>query len=176
MSALARRHFTPGVSSMRAPLLDPDKYAVANDAVAPRHVPADIKRPPHLVNPNESPMTAPVVKLGDTDLSAMRDACGIVKEVLDLCSDFVRPGVTTDEIDELVHNFLIENRAYPACLGYMGFPKSCCTSVNEVVCHGIPNDRPLQDGDIVNVDIVAYYNGFHGDASRTFCVGDVDDM
>ena len=116
-------------------------------------------------------MAVPISKLSPGDVEAMRDAGALVRELLDTVEAMVEPGVTTNEIDAVVHDQIIANGAYPACLGYMGFPKSCCTSVNEVVCHGIPNDRALADGDLVNVDIVAYLNGHHGDASRTFMVG-----
>ena len=87
----------------------------------------------------------------------------------------IRPGVTTDELDRIGHDFIISHDAYPSCLGYMGFPKSLCTSINEVICHGIPDDRPLEDGDIINVDITAYYDGVHGDTCAMFEVGTVDE-
>jgi methionyl aminopeptidase len=83
----------------------------------------------------------------------------------------VRPGITTEELDAIGHEFLIEHDAYPSTLGYRGYPKSICSSVNEVVCHGIPDDTVLEDGDIVNIDITAFKNGFHGDSNQTFIVG-----
>lgn len=83
--------------------------------------------------------------------------------------------MTTDQIDQVVHNEIIKLNAYPSPLRYMGFPKSICTSVNNIACHGIPDDRPLMDGDIINIDITLFYNGFHGDCSKTFLVGDVDE-
>ncbi|XP_043850316.1 methionine aminopeptidase 1D, mitochondrial isoform X5 [Dromiciops gliroides] len=82
--------------------------------------------------------------------------------------------MTTEEIDSLVHQEIIRHNAYPSPLGYGGFPKSVCTSVNNVLCHGIPDSRPLQDGDIINIDVTVYYNGYHGDTSETFLVGNVD--
>uniref|UniRef100_A0A8C6YLI0 Methionyl aminopeptidase type 1D, mitochondrial n=1 Tax=Nothoprocta perdicaria TaxID=30464 RepID=A0A8C6YLI0_NOTPE len=82
--------------------------------------------------------------------------------------------MTTEEIDSIVHHEIIRQNAYPSPLGYGGFPKSVCTSVNNVVCHGIPDSRPLQDGDIINIDVTVYYNGYHGDTSETFLVGNVD--
>ena len=85
------------------------------------------------------------------------------------------PGVTTDDLDRVVHEFLIDHRAYPSTLGYRGFPKSCCTSVNEVICHGIPDARPLEDGDLVKIDVTAYIGGVHGDTCATFCCGEVDE-
>nr|XP_020752007.1 methionine aminopeptidase 1D, mitochondrial isoform X2 [Odocoileus virginianus texanus]XP_020752008.1 methionine aminopeptidase 1D, mitochondrial isoform X2 [Odocoileus virginianus texanus] len=83
--------------------------------------------------------------------------------------------MTTEEIDALVHQEIISHDAYPSPLGYGGFPKSVCTSVNNVLCHGIPDSRPLQDGDIINIDVTVYYNGYHGDTSETFLVGNVDE-
>ncbi|KAL4841039.1 hypothetical protein H8958_017450 [Nasalis larvatus] len=83
--------------------------------------------------------------------------------------------MTTEEIDALVHREIISHNAYPSPLGYGGFPKSVCTSVNNVLCHGIPDSRPLQDGDIINIDVTVYYNGYHGDTSETFLVGNVDE-
>src|SRR5688500_5635984 len=97
------------------------------------------------------------------------------REVLDIAGKAVRVGITTDEIDAIVHEAIISRNAYPSPLNYKGFPKSCCTSVNEVICHGIPDTRPLEDGDIVNVDISVFYGGVHGDVNDTFLVGNVDD-
>ena len=87
----------------------------------------------------------------------------------------VAPGVTTDELDRIGHEFLCDHGAYPSTLGYKGFPKSLCTSVNEVICHGIPDSRVVEDGDIVNIDITAYLDGVHGDTNATFLAGDVDE-
>ena len=87
----------------------------------------------------------------------------------------IAPGVTTDELDRIGHEYLIAHDAYPSCLGYMGFPKSICSSINEVICHGIPDDRPLEDGDIINIDITAYKDGVHGDTCAMFEVGTVDE-
>uniref|UniRef100_A0A8C6QGX4 Peptidase M24 domain-containing protein n=1 Tax=Nannospalax galili TaxID=1026970 RepID=A0A8C6QGX4_NANGA len=83
--------------------------------------------------------------------------------------------MTTEEIDALVHHEIISHNAYPSPLGYGRFPKSVCTSVNNVLCHGIPDSRPLRDGDIINIDVTVYYNGYHGDTSETFLVGNVDE-
>ena len=82
--------------------------------------------------------------------------------------------MTTDEIDRVVHEFLVDHDAYPSTLGYKGFPKSCCTSLNEVICHGIPDSTVIQDGDIVNIDVTAFIGGVHGDTNATFLAGDVD--
>jgi methionyl aminopeptidase len=94
---------------------------------------------------------------------------------LDIAGKAAKVGVTTDEIDRIVHEATIERNAYPSPLNYRGFPKSCCTSVNEVICHGIPDSRPLQDGDILNIDISVYYEGMHGDVNDTFLIGNVDE-
>ena len=95
--------------------------------------------------------------------------------MLDAAGRLVAPGVTTDAIDAVVTEESIKRGAYPSPLNYHGFPKSCCTSVNEVLCHGIPDSSVLQDGDIINIDITCYYGGYHGDCSETFLVGEVDE-
>lgn len=104
----------------------------------------------------------------------MRAAGRVAREVLDIAGAAVRPGITTDEIDNIVHAETIKRGAYPSPLNYHGFPKSCCTSVNEVICHGIPDDRKLEEGDIVNLDITCYLDGFHGDCSEMFVAGEPD--
>jgi len=105
----------------------------------------------------------------------MREACRIAREVLDIGGRAVAVGVTTDQIDEAVHKACIERGAYPSPLKYRLFPKSVCTSVNEVVCHGIPDSRPLESGDIVNIDVTVYYKGYHGDVNETYPVGEIND-
>src|SRR5690606_2485797 len=107
-------------------------------------------------------------------IEAMRVAGRVAAQALREVGRAVAPGVTTDELDRIGHEFLLDHGAYPSTLGYRGFPKSLCTSVNEVICHGIPDDRPLREGDIVNVDITAYIGGVHGDTNATFLVGEVD--
>lgn len=102
----------------------------------------------------------------------MRRVCRLAREVLDLAAREVRPGITTDYLDEIVHNACIERNSYPSPLNYVHFPKSVCTSVNEVICHGIPDQRILQDGDILNLDVTLYHEGFHGDINETYYVGD----
>lgn len=109
------------------------------------------------------------------EIEKMRAAGRVAREVLDTAGREVRPGMTTDEIDNIVHAATLERGAYPSPLNYHGFPKSCCTSVNEVICHGIPDDRPLQEGDIINLDITCYLNGYHGDCSEMFVAGTPDD-
>jgi len=102
---------------------------------------------------------------------AGRIAAGAIAEV----EKVVAPGMTTDDIDRMVHEYLLDHGAYPSTLGYRGFPKSCCTSLNEVICHGIPDDTVLEEGDIVNLDVTAYLDGFHGDTNRIFGVGEVSE-
>jgi len=109
------------------------------------------------------------------EVEGIRVACRMGREILDIAGKMVRPGITTEEIDKVVHEETIKRNAYPSPLNYHFFPKSCCTSVNEVICHGIPDTRPLEEGDIVNIDISVFYKGYHGDLNETFCVGKVDD-
>ncbi len=103
----------------------------------------------------------------------MEKAGRVAAESLNYVQKYVKAGATTDEIDKLVHDFMLSHGAVPATLGYHGYPKSCCTSVNEIVCHGVPNDYKLKDGDIINVDVTAKLEGFFGDTSRTFIIGAV---
>jgi methionyl aminopeptidase len=114
------------------------------------------------------------VKLhGPPHFAAMRRAGRLAAEALDMITQHVRPGVTTGELDRLCHDFIVGHGAVPAPLGYRGFPKSICTSVNHVVCHGIPGDKRLVDGDVLNIDVTTIVDGWHGDTSRMFYVGDV---
>jgi len=113
--------------------------------------------------------------LSNAELQQMRRSCALAAETLVMIGEHIRPGITTDEINTLVHEYTVKNNAYPSPLNYRGFPKSVCTSVNEVVCHGIPDGYALRDGDIINVDVTTYFpvkNGFHGDTSATFYVGE----
>lgn len=105
----------------------------------------------------------------------MRHAGAVAAEVLRLAGECVKPGVTTDEIDAYVHELCIARNSYPSPLNYSGYPKSVCTSVNEVICHGIPDSRKLEDGDIINLDVTCYIGGVHGDTNATFAVGKIDD-
>ena len=107
------------------------------------------------------------------ELSAMRQACKITAAARALAGDMVRPGVTTKQIDKAVHDFIVSQGAKPSFLGYGGFPASSCISVNSTVIHGIPGDYTLQDGDIVSIDVGAYYKGFHGDCAATFACGTI---
>lgn len=107
------------------------------------------------------------------DFEGMRAAGSLAAEVLDYITDFVKPGVTTNRLDQLCHQYIIGKGAIPAPLNYRGYPKSICTSVNHVVCHGIPDERKLENGDIVNIDVTVIVDGWHGDSSRMYWVGDV---
>ena len=149
--------------------------AIAPAAISPRRpVPDSIPRPEYVDKPAPAPFTGSEVKDSDT-IERMRIAGRIAAEARDLVGSHVVPGVTTDELDRIGHEYLCDHGAYPSTLGYKGYPKSMCTSVNEVICHGIPDTTVLQDGDIVNVDITAFIGGVHGDTNATFEVGTVDE-
>lgn len=108
------------------------------------------------------------------EIELMRKTCALAAKTMEYIAPFVKPGVSTEELNQLCHDFIIANNAYPSPLNYHGFPKSICTSLNEVVCHGIPTkDQILKDGDILNIDITTYLDGFHGDTNKTFLVGKV---
>jgi methionyl aminopeptidase len=147
--------------------------AIAPAAISPRRpVPDSIARPEYVDRPAPATFTGSEVKDAET-IARMRVACRLAAEARDLVGSHVAPGVTTDELDRIGHEFLCDHGAYPSTLGYKGFPKSLCTSVNEVICHGIPDARVLEDGDIVNIDVTAYLDGVHGDTNATFLAGDV---
>ena len=135
-----------------------------------REVPARIKRPEYVGKPAPSAHTS-----GDRYDSAtvekIRVASRLAAKALKLILESAKPGMTTDELDLIGHEFLVENGAYPSTLGYRGFPKSICTSLNEVVCHGIPDDTQMRDGDILNVDITAFIDGVHGDTNGSVIIG-----
>lgn len=109
----------------------------------------------------------------EKEIELIRESCRIVRDTLNFVGEKIHAGMTTKELDVLIERFIRSGGANPSCLGYGGFPASACISINEVVVHGIPDDRVIQDGDIVSVDVVADKNGYHGDACRTFCVGGV---
>jgi methionyl aminopeptidase len=143
--------------------------------VSPRRsVPAHIQKPPYADTGHVERRSEPAVKSPDV-IERMRKAGAIAAEVLRLAGEMVRPGITTDDIDAYVHQLCIERGVYPSPLNYQGYPKSVCTSVNEVICHGIPDSRVLQDGDIINLDVTCYVNGVHGDTNATFAVGTIDE-
>ena len=138
-----------------------------------RQVPANIPRPEY-VGKKHPTLGEPDVKDADT-IARMRAACRLAAQALEEVGRQVRPGVTTDHLDRVGHEFLVSHGAYPSTLGYRGYPKSLCTSLNEVICHGIPDDTVIGDGDIVNVDITAFIGGVHGDTNATFLAGDVEE-
>jgi methionyl aminopeptidase len=109
----------------------------------------------------------------EKEIELIREACRVVKATFDFVETKIKAGMTTKELDTLIERFIRSEGANPSCLGYGGFPASACISINEIVVHGIPDDRVIQDGDIVSVDIVADKNGYHGDACRTYCIGNV---
>jgi methionyl aminopeptidase len=138
-----------------------------------RKVPADIPRPEYVGK--RIPRTGePDVKTPEI-IEKMRVAGRIAAQAMAEVAKHIEPGVTTDELDRVGHEFMLDHGAYPSTLGYRGFPKSLCTSLNEVICHGIPDDTVLRDGDIINIDITAFKDGVHGDTDATYLVGDVDE-
>ncbi len=139
-----------------------------------RSVPSNIARPEYVGKPRPKPYHGPDVQSAET-IEKMRIAGRIAAQALVEVGNGVKPGVTTDELDRIGHEFLCDHGAYPSTLGYKGYPKSLCTSVNEVICHGIPDSTVLNEGDIVNVDITAFINGVHGDTNATFEVGEVSE-
>ena len=138
----------------------------------PLSVPSAIARPEYVGKPSPAEWTGSHIKSAD-QVEKIRAAGKIAAEAIALVGANAKAGVTTDELDKLAHEYMVSQGAYPSTLGYRGFPKSCCTSINEVICHGIPDDTVLQDGDIMNVDITAFKDGFHGDSNATFLIGDV---
>ena len=137
-------------------------------------MPAAIRRPPYIATGGTPASRALDLVTAPEAVARLRRSCTAAKRVLDTVGAAVAVGVTTDELDAVAHDACIAEGGYPSPLGYRGYPKSLCTSVNEVVAHGIPDDRPLGDGDIVNCDVTIYLDGMHGDCSATFLVGDVE--
>ncbi len=138
-----------------------------------RQVPAHIERPEY-VGKKYPKIGEPNVKDAET-IERMRVAGRIAAQALVEVGKHVQPGITTDELDQIGHEFLVGAGAYPSTLGYRGYPKSLCSSINEVICHGIPDDTVVNDGDIVNIDITAFIGGVHGDTNATFLAGDVSE-
>ena len=151
------------------------RTALTPGRVGPRRaVPAHIARPEYVDKPMPTPWRGPDVLDADT-IERVRVAARLAAQALQEVGRHVAPGVTTDELDAIGHEFLVDHGAYPSTLGYRGFPKSLCTSLNEVICHGIPDSTVIEDGDIVNVDVTAYVGDVHGDTNATFLAGDVDE-
>jgi len=138
-----------------------------------RLVPETIPRPSYADSGVVEHWDEPLVKTPEV-IERMRHSGKIAAEVLRLAGEFLEPGKTTDEVDAYVHDLFIERGAYPSTLNYHGYPKSLCTSANEVICHGIPDSRVMLDGDIMNLDVTGFVGGVHGDTNATFCVGEVD--
>jgi methionyl aminopeptidase len=137
-------------------------------------VPDSIARPEYAWRPAPAKFTGSEVKSAET-IEKIRTASKIAAQAIVEVGRHIVPGVTTDQLDRIGHEFLLDHHAYPSTLGYRGFPKSLCSSLNEVICHGIPDSTVVQDGDIINIDITAYIHGVHGDTNYTFLVGDVDE-
>jgi methionyl aminopeptidase len=140
----------------------------------PLSVPKNITRPEYVGKRAPEEWTGGHVK-NPAQVEKIRAAGKLAAQAIELAGSSITVGMRTNELDVIVHDFLISNGAYPSTLGYRGFPKSCCTSVNEIICHGIPDDLEIQDGDIVNIDVTAYLDGFHGDSNQTFKVGNVSE-
>src|ERR1700712_31964 len=139
-----------------------------------RSVPASIARPEYVGKPRPAPSKDPWVQTAEI-IEKMRLASRIAARAMGEGSRAIAPGVTTDEIDRIVYEYICDHGAYPSTLGYRKFPKSCCTSLNEVICHGIPDSTVIQDGDIVNIDVTAYIDGVHGDTNATYLSGNVSE-
>jgi methionyl aminopeptidase len=158
----------PGRGAVR-----PGRRLLSPGKVTPRRaVPASVPRPDYAQTGRPRAQGRDVKT--PEELERLRRACRAAARVLRVTGEAVRVGITTDALDELAHEETIRLGGYPSPLNYRGFPKSLCTSVNEVICHGIPDSRPLEDGDIVNLDVTVYLDGMHGDCSATFLVGEVD--
>lgn len=152
----------------RAPLTEQKPTAV-------RTVPADIPRPEYAWKDDvQEGVGEPIIQTSGV-VDAMREASRIAADALQAAGEACVPGATTDDVDKVVHDYLVAHGAYPSTLGYRGFPKSCCVSLNEIVCHGIPDTQVIEEGDIVNVDVTAYKNGVHGDTNATFYAGEVSE-
>ncbi|KAK0483591.1 peptidase M24, structural domain-containing protein [Armillaria novae-zelandiae] len=150
-------------------------YPLSAKRMVPDHIPrpeyADDGRPMTEVRAAGQPPRI----LSKEEQDKMRTVCRLAREVLDIAASHVKPGVTTDELDEIVHNACIERNAYPSPLNYRNFPKSVCTSINEVICHGIPDRRKLKNGDIINIGLFIDFIRYHGDLNETYAVGEIDD-
>jgi len=143
-------------------------------------MPEDILKPDYALDPNgvslcerQGPKEVPILE--GEELATMREACRLGREVLDTAARFMKVGVTGDQIDRIVYQACVDRKIYPSPLNYYRFPKSVCVSANEVICHGIPDGRPIEDGDIVNLDISIYHKGYHSDLNETFLVGNCDE-
>ena len=137
-----------------------------------RQVPSAIARPEYVGKKSPAKYLGNHVQSPEA-IQKIRAAGSIAAQAIQLVGSFCQPGITTDELDRIGHEFIISQGAYPSTLGYRGYPKSLCSSINEVICHGIPDNTVLKDGDIINIDVTAYKDGYHGDSNYTFLVGNV---
>lgn len=156
------------------PRLGPVNPVIAHPITPIRDVPKSIPRPEYVGREAPKPYTGSHVQSADV-IERMRESGRIAADAMHAAAAAIAPGVTTDTLDAIAHEYMVDHGAYPSTLGYRGYPKSLCTSVNEVICHGIPDTRPLEDGDIVKIDVTAFKNGVHGDNCGTFFCGDVDE-
>ncbi|KAG7386320.1 Methionine aminopeptidase 1D, chloroplastic/mitochondrial [Phytophthora pseudosyringae] len=148
---------------------------VAGRQTPPRAVPESVARPPYAASGGMSDLKPFIPILDAEQQQRLRAACALAGDIRDFARPLCQAGATTEEVDRLVHEEIVRRGAYPSPLNYGGFPKALCSSVNEIVVHGIPDSRPLADGDLVNIDISVFLDGFHGDTSQTFLVGGVDE-
>lgn len=170
---MAKRKRKGGRTALLAPPSDPP---IRPGLVSPRRtVPGSVARPPYALSGEPGPSVLPLVRTPD-EIASMRKAGALAAEVLLHVGKHVEVGVTSERLDQIAHDEIVRLGAYPSPLNYRGFPKSICTSINEVICHGIPDSRQLRDGDIVNIDVTVFFEGVHGDTSVTFLVGDVDEQ
>jgi methionyl aminopeptidase len=151
---------------------DANNHLIAGIVSPQRQVPSSIARPEYVGNKAPAKFAGSDIKTLE-QIEKIRAAGKIAAQAIALVGQSCRPGISTDELDEIAHDFVISQGAYPSTLGYRGYPKSICSSINEIVCHGIPDNTVLQDGDIINIDITAYLDGYHGDSNQTFLVGEV---
>lgn len=147
-------------------------YLIPGRISPQRTVPAEIARPEYVGKPAPKKYTGSYVQSPEA-IKKIREAGRIAAAATEYVGSQIAPGVTTDDLDKLAHEFIIKHNAYPSTLGYRGYPKSLCTSLNEVICHGIPDDTVIESGDLVNLDITAFKDGYHGDTNATFLVGEV---
>ncbi|WP_400998348.1 type I methionyl aminopeptidase [Agromyces sp. GXQ0307] len=153
---------------------DPAGHLIPGRLSPTRAVPSSIARPEYVGRPAPSPNTGGD-RYSPDEVERIRAAGRVAAGAIEAAAAAIRPGVTTDELDRIAHEYVVAHGAYPSTLGYRGYPKSSCTSVNEVICHGIPDDTVLADGDLVNLDVTAYLDGMHGDLNATLLVGEADE-
>jgi methionyl aminopeptidase len=151
---------------------DANGHLIPGRVTPMRSVPKDIARPEYVGRPGPRRERASDV-YSEESIERIRESGTIAARAIQAVGAAIQPGITTEELDVIAHEFVIAHGAYPSTLGYRGYPKSSCTSLNEVICHGIPDDTVLEEGDIINIDITAFKNGVHGDSNVTFLVGEV---